>query len=101
MPITVTSKDNDSAIYIKVIDRFDYSVHKEFRAAYQNTPISSEFIIDMSSATYIDSSALGMLLLLREHLGDDSRNKITIKGCNPEINKILNISNFNNLFSIT
>jgi len=101
MSISVSSTDDGSAIRITITDRFDYDVHKDFRSAYKNTPITSEFIIDLSRASYIDSSALGMLLLLREHLGDSARSKITINGCTAEIKKILEISNFHNLFTIT
>ena len=54
----------------------------------------------MSGTEYIDSSALGMLLLLREHAGNESSN-ITIEGCNDDIKKIFSISNFEKLFTIS
>lgn len=97
MPINVTTTDD--SIHIHVFDRFDYGVHKEFREAYKNSSTDSEFIIDMTQATYMDSSALGMLLLLREHLNENGSN-ITITGCNEELKNILEISNFKNLFNI-
>ena len=98
MSITTTSNGNTTRIHIT--ERFDYSVHNEFRAAYKNVPKDTQFIIDMNRATYLDSSALGMLLLLREHAGNESE-KISIVGCNPEIKKILEVSNFGSLFSIS
>ena len=51
------------------------------------------------ASTYLDSSALGMLLLLRDHAGGDTAN-IKIVNCNPDVKKILTISNFEQLFSI-
>ena len=45
------------------------------------------------------SSALGMLLLLRERAGSDKA-EIAITHCNPEIRKIFRISNFDRLFKI-
>ena len=99
MPINVTTKESDNTIRIHVIDRFDYSVHKEFREAYKNSSEDAKFVIDMSQASYMDSSALGMLLLLREHLKDHGSN-ITITGCNAELKKTLEISNFHNLVNI-
>ena len=53
----------------------------------------------MTDADYMDSSALGMLLLLREHAGGDNA-KIEVVGCKPEIKKILAIANFQKLFDI-
>ncbi|MCK4743221.1 MAG: STAS domain-containing protein [Sulfuriflexus sp.] len=99
MPISVTTTNSDNIIRINIIDKFDYGVHREFREAYKNSDSSSEFIIDMSQTSYMDSSALGMLLLLREHSGNDS-SKISITGCTAEIRNILKISKFQNLFNI-
>ena len=99
MSISVASTTNDNIIRIRVIDRFDYSVHKEFREAYKDSDPSAEFIIDMSKTSYMDSYALGMLLLLREHLGNNN-SKISIADCTAEIRTILEISKFQNLFNI-
>jgi anti-anti-sigma factor len=53
----------------------------------------------MAGTDYMDSSALGMLLLLRERVGNDKA-EIAITHCNPEIRKIFKISNFDRLFKI-
>ncbi len=53
----------------------------------------------MRDATYLDSSALGMLLLLRDHAGGDAA-EVRIVNCNPDVRKILTISNFEQLFEI-
>ena len=98
MPITITAQDNVTRISIS--DRFDYSIHTEFRSAYKDTPKGTEFIIDLGKASYMDSSALGMLLLLRERIGEDGPT-ISIVGCTSEIRKILEISNFGTLFNIS
>ncbi len=98
MSISTTSHNNTTRIIIT--DRFDYSVHSEFRASYKNTPDNTLFIIDMNRATYLDSSALGMMLLLREHASKASE-KISIVGCNPEVKQILEMSNFSGLFNIS
>ena len=85
---------------ISINGRFDFSAHQAFRDSYEKlTPTPSEIIVDMAETTYLDSSALGMLLLLRDHAGGDSAN-ITLKNCNEDIRKILTISNFEQLFKI-
>ena len=100
MPIT--SNSNGNVVDIVISGRFDFSVHKEFRDAYSNTPSGSatEFIIDMSQTEYVDSSALGMLLLLREHAGSDQAN-VSIKDCQNDVKDILLVSNFDKLFTIS
>jgi anti-anti-sigma factor len=55
--------------------------------------------VDLGRTNYVDSSALGMLLLLREHAGGDDAN-IRIVNANDEIRKILTISNFDRLFKV-
>ena len=53
----------------------------------------------MRETTYLDSSALGMLLLLRDFAGGDD-GKVEITNCNADVRKILAISNFEQLFTI-
>ncbi|MNO07328.1 STAS domain protein [compost metagenome] len=55
--------------------------------------------MDLKGTTYLDSSALGMLLLLRDHAGGE-RAQIRLANCNPDVRKILAISNFEQLFQI-
>ena len=94
------SQDNKT-LTISISGKFDFNLHKEFRKSYQEVKDpSAAYIVDMSGVTYMDSSALGMLLILRERAGGDSAN-ITIKNCNAEIKKILEISNFEKMFKIT
>jgi len=96
---SVTSADGKS-LTISIEGRFDFSAHQAFRGAYEKvSPIPLDITIDMSGTTYLDSSALGMLLLLRDHSGGDSSN-IQLKNCNEDIKKILTISNFEQLFKL-
>ena len=97
MTISVTNSDGE--LKIAIDGRFDFSSHKEFRDAYKGTASDTNYVIDMGSTDYMDSSALGMLLLLREHAGGDKA-RIKISGCSTDIKKILTISNFHKLFDI-
>jgi len=81
-------------IRIAVQGRFDFSAHKDFRDSYETLAASPErFTVDLREATYLDSSALGMLLLLRDYAGGDA-SEVSIVNCNPDVRKILTISNF-------
>ena len=100
MAISGNVSDGGSSVTISINGRFDFNAHHDFRNIYRNEKADAAYNIDMSGTEYIDSSALGMLLLLREHAGNESAN-ITISGCNEDIKKIFSISNFEKLFNIT
>lgn len=101
MPVTATVAGDGKQITIHVSGQFNFSVYKDFREAYQRSaqPADTAYVIDMAGADYMDSSALGMLLLLRERAGGE-RSEILITHSNPEIRKIFKISNFERLFKI-
>ena len=100
MAIHAQLNSDDQALVISVAGRFDFSLHQEFRDAYENSDAQPEaYKVDMREATYLDSSALGMLLLLRDFAGGDNA-KVEIVNCNSDVRKILSISNFEQLFTI-
>ena len=100
MAITSNVDAGGETLTIRIQGRFDFSAHQEFRNAYEAVDKSpSAYCVDMNETTYLDSSALGMLLLLRDHAGGDTSN-IEIVNCSPDVKKILTISNFEQLFSI-
>ncbi len=99
--MSVTSQVDGSTLTIIVSGRFDFSVHQEFRVAYESqNPKPGRFIVDLSQTTYLDSSALGMLLLLRD-FAEGNSGDISIANCNEDVKKILSISNFEQLFKIS
>lgn len=96
---TRTSLDG-RVVTIDISGRFDFSVHQEFRQVYEQAQDTAlQYIIDLRQTEYMDSSALGMLLLLREHAGGDRAN-VKIVHCQPEVKKILTIANFHQLFHL-
>jgi len=100
MAIVSTAKNNTKDVVITVSDRFDFSQYKVFRDSYCDCNLAgTEFRLDLSRANYMDSSALGMLLLLKEH-ADKIKGKIVIERPNDSINKILEIAQFHHLMEI-
>jgi HptB-dependent secretion and biofilm anti anti-sigma factor len=87
---------------ISMSGRFDFNVHRAFREAYDpllpQKDISS-LEIDLGGVEYLDSSALGMLLLLRERAATEGKEVVL---CKPgdTVRKILDIANFAKLFTI-
>ncbi len=98
--MSIGTSVSGNELTVQIEGRFDFSAHQEFRDAYEKSEDSiQDYVIDMGKATYLDSSALGMLLLLRDHAGGDNA-KVRITKCNADVKKILTISNFEQLFSI-
>lgn len=97
--MTISSAADGNKLTITIQGRFDFNRQSEFRQAYEQADSSSNFVLDFAAAEYIDSSALGMLLLLRDFAGGDSAN-IEFINCRNEIRSILEISNFQKLFKI-
>jgi anti-anti-sigma factor len=79
--------------------RFDFKVHRDFRSAYVKSPGARRYIINLAQTEYLDSSALGMLLMLREHAGGDTSD-IRILHCSPEMKNIFQVANFQKLFTL-
>jgi anti-anti-sigma factor len=83
--------------------RFDFNAHREFKEAY-TTLLADDAVqsveVNLSKLDYMDSSALGMLLMLRER-AETARKKISLSSPNPTVTKILDIANFSKLFTIS
>jgi len=85
---------------INISGRFDFGLHQDFRKATEQASNGvSTIVVDMGKVDYLDSSALGMLLVLRDKVGE-SKNAVTIKNAKPDVMKILQIANFDKLFTL-
>jgi anti-anti-sigma factor len=88
---------------IRLNGRFDFSAHRIFRESYTPSLDAggvSELEIDFGEVDYLDSSALGMLLMLREKAQAANR-KIVLSNCKGSVRQVLEIANFGKLFTIT
>lgn len=100
MTITSTASADGNELTITVKGRFDFSALQQFRNAYEKvSPKPKAYVIDLKESDYLDSSALGMLLALRDHAGGDSAN-IRILNANADIKKILVITKLDELFKV-
>ena len=98
--MSISSKIIDRNLTISISGRFDFAVHREFRAAVDaiDNEISDVFI-DFRTTEYVDSSALGMLLLLKNKM-NNQKEKVTLINAKPEVKKIFEIANFGQLFTL-
>jgi HptB-dependent secretion and biofilm anti anti-sigma factor len=100
MTITALPSNNGEILTIKVEGRFDFSSLQMFRHAYENIEVKpSMYVVDLKESDYLDSSALGILLALRDHAGGDEAN-IRIVNATADIRKILVITKLDELFEL-
>ncbi|VAX11646.1 hypothetical protein MNBD_GAMMA25-2102 [hydrothermal vent metagenome] len=101
MGVNTQFSGDKKTVTIKIDGRFDFSNQKEFREAYRNNSMSGQiFHVELARTEYMDSSALGMLLLLKEH-ADNCNGTVILKQPSESIKKILDMANFNRQFEIT
>lgn len=98
MPITY--EHDKGTLTIKLAGRLDFAKHQSFCDAYSSQAPDSvhHYILDMRDLTYLDSSALGMLLLLKDFASKSA--KISMINCSKDVGKIFEIANFQQLFEI-
>lgn len=87
---------------IRMDSRFTFDVAREFREAGKgaiDNPAVSEIRIDFGRVEYLDSSALGMLLLLRDSALAVGKT-VSLANARGTVMEVLNIANFRKLFDI-
>lgn len=80
--------------------RFDFNAHRAFRN-WCNAPLASstvrELELDLGGVEYLDGSALGMLLLLKEH-ADVVRKPVVLSNCRGTVRQALTSARFDKIF---
>ena len=99
MQATVTVQEGRALIRLQ--GRFDFNAHREFRDSIDTVLASpaTTVVVDFAGVEYLDSSALGMLLMLRDRAKSAAR-EVTLSGCRGAVKQILDIANFAKLFKI-
>jgi len=67
MNVSVNQENGRARLALK--GRFDFTCHRGFKQAYEDAfagGATKEVVVDMGEVEYLDSSALGMLLLFRD-----------------------------------
>ena len=96
------SKNGNHAV-LSLGGRFDFNAHREFKGAYSALLADSSInsiAVNLSAVAYLDSSALGMLLIFRER-AQAANKQISLSQPNPTVVKILDIANFHRIFTIS
>lgn len=81
---------------------FTFEAHSAFKTATAGlleTPGLSAITLDLSAVSYMDSAALGMLLLIRER-AEAKGQKVILSRPSPTVMTILQVVQFGKLFEI-
>lgn len=95
---TITTALHNNELTITPQPGFDYRAIDEFIDAYQNETDANSYTIDLRQINHLDSSTLGMLLLMRKTIED--KTPIHISNANTTVKKILIMSRFDKKFKI-
>lgn len=100
--MAVEIRVTDKVARIIMSGRFDFQIHREFKDAYakclENTAVQ-QIEIEMSKLDYLDSSALGMLMLLNER-AKAANKAVALINPSAVVSQVLDVANFNRLFMI-
>jgi len=101
MNVLVNPSDGGKTLVIAPQGRLDFATQESFHDAYESAPTGVGcYQLDMARVDYMDSSALGMLLMLREHASKAGAD-VKIVHCTDAVMKILRTANFSTMFDIS
>lgn len=98
----IASQMDDARAVLSLNGRFDFHSHRDFRMAYEaalEAGAVREIEINFAGVDYLDSSALGMLLLLREK-AESLGKHVVLAGLRGTVKQVLDIANFGKLFAV-
>lgn len=97
MLVTINKTTQQTVVRLK--GRFDYEARRDFDAAVQAAlaETAGEVQINLMEVEYMDSSALGMLLVLRDKAKVLGK-RVSLAESQGLVKKILDVANFQKLF---
>ena len=100
MQLSSSYFDRNASLVIKVQGDFTANLAQKFKNSYlaYNEQIKL-YVIDLTECCYIESSGLGMLLILKEH-AEKTHAKVKIITKQTPVEDILKVANFHEIFEI-
>ena len=100
MAIKTSVSDNGNVLSIFIDGKFNFAKLSEFRNAYTGDYGNiDDYVIDLRGTDSMDSSALGMLLNMKQFVNKEDKT-IKIVNCRPMVKKTLLIARFDKKFQI-
>jgi len=95
----VLKEQGEDIICVEIGGDFTFSESSKFREMLKRLEVkkASRIVVDLSKTDFIDSSALGMMLLLKEK-ADAMNAEVEISGAQGQVLQVLELSRFQDLF---
>ncbi len=103
MAMQISSSITGNHANLALGGRFDFNATREFREAYEQILAHKDLEainVDLANVDYLDSSALGMLLLFKEKAGPGGV-KLSLVNSRGGVRQILEVANFHKLFTVS
>jgi len=97
--MNVTRSITHDTEVLRLQGRFDFSAHRDFRDVFKSAVANKatrEIQLDLSAVEYLDSSALGMLLLSLENAKAAGKT-LSLARASGTVKQVLDIANFQKL----
>lgn len=92
----------ETSAVIRLQSKFDFSWFARFKELYEphlaNAAVR-EIVVNFADVSYIDSSALGMLMLLKEK-AEAAGKKVRLTQCHGYAKELLTVANFQSKFTM-
>lgn len=100
--MSINIQVRDHAARITMSGRFDFEVHRDFKSAY-TTLLEDAAVhgieVELSKVDYLDSAALGMLMLLHER-AKEANKPVALLNASGVVSQVMEVANFSKIFSI-
>lgn len=87
---------------VRLHGRFTFEQHQAFKTATTHlleAPGLTQITLDLSGVSYMDSSSLGMILLLRER-AENQAARVVLSRPSPSVQAVLKVVHFGKIFQI-
>jgi anti-anti-sigma factor len=89
--------EQPGTVTLRITGRFDFRLIKDFQAVLAKEPHT--WVVELAGVDYVDSSALGMLLLLRERVRGDAQ-RVQLRGVHGQPRDVLLMAKFDRMFKL-
>lgn len=96
-----TTRTDAAGLHVSLRGRFTFADHQSFRdliATFQGYR-GKTVVLDMAGLEFIDSAAMGMLLLARETAVSNGINTV-IRNASGKVRSLMQVARFDQLFSV-
>jgi anti-anti-sigma factor len=99
MQTSISNRDGNTVIMLN--GRFDFNAHREFRETVDQSvkEAAGKIHVDLGGVDYLDSSALGMLLMLRDKAKGAGK-EVLLANARGAVKQVIDIANFGKLFTL-